>query len=1452
MVKYLPVTLALRICIMGSCSSLLLAQTYYAQTGKGKATRTATYSSTLCPGAMPARFTVETDLDLTSWFLVPLLKDSGHWIPSTFPIVSADPGVFNEIFSLDESGIASVTQRSWGFLDDRNYAEEFQKEVVDLNTGKVSYRFAQNVSDQYCGVTSITRGLDGYVEVTFLPGTRAASLSFLNPYASIADMGSNPGPVTPATATAAPSASSLSADGKSAAVVVYRSASQDPVKLDLGANSSSRLSSYDPNFLISPSPGGSTNLDVPTPTYCDNTGTCFFLALLWGPDSFPVSASDLAAGAFPNVPLTVTASVSSGKPVQATLELMPPPVVLVHGLWSGPSAWTASTQHGLGPSFFSWLGAHYPHTLILATDYASSSFLKFSDPSVQSAMKYNVQMLLGSAAQQGMVARSVDVVAHSMGGLVARWFEAFPPDNLHDTVHRLITLGTPHQGSPLAAALWDNKTNKVISSSTLVNGICSGLNFVGTNCTLGNVFSWLGKPIDTGVLSLEPVNPDLTKLGATARAIAGQVSGPNTRTQKFLDKLASSFIPNATDEGLLQTTKHDTIVPVGSQIPLSAGDAVTIAGVVHTAIDSADIGETSSTAVWDQVLYFLMGGSGATTFSSPAYSAANRIEGASAGILSTSSIPDFDLSGKTQISATNVSFGPATNSALSVNTPINITATSTTKSIAEVFLIQNGGAASDVAVLSTADAPFSLTFFPTNLGAVDFVAFVVFNDNSYAVVPLHYTVQTVGTLALLTLSNAPTESVAPGTVMTIRAIAQFDSGPVEVTGLATYKSRSQSATVFSAAASGRVAANSAGLDWLDVSYGGQAVSTPIRVGGCSYQLGPANQIVPSSGGTASIQVVAPAGCTWNAAISDPWITGTTLSGTGNGTIAVRAAANSTGNGSRIAFVALGDQNAAITQADQACNYAISATRVNVAASGGVGSLDVTTSCPITAASSANWLSATNLGAKIAYYAEPNPSTASRTAMLTIGTQAINVMQAGAVPQTMALSRSSLNFGIAGSLTTSAQTVSLTFANGIGAGWTASSNKNNISVSPQSGIGNAILQIAATVGSSGIVTVTAVGASNSPQQIQVNVGTVLEGAPFGSFDTPANNTVGISSAVAVTGWALDNVEVSKVDLWREPVSGEGPGGGPNGLVYIGDAGFVADARPDVQAANPTAPLDYRAGWGYLLLTNFLPNSVGSGALGNGTYKLHAIAHNKAGIMFDLGTRTITVDNVHTSKPFGTIDTPTQGGTISGNAYVNFGWSLTQNPFCIPSDGSTITVYIDGQALPGHPVYNNKRNDIATLFPGLCNSNGAIGYYIIDTTQLTNGVHTIFWISYDDHNRGDGLGSRYFNVFNTGTTAAAPPEDEPIAPADVKSLKPGKDGVINMDAEELGRIEMHLGAMSGYSEVGGERAPLPIGSSLKRGTFYWHLGPGFTSTYSLVFQRRDGVETRVRVRVVPKKR
>jgi hypothetical protein len=262
--------------------------------------------------------------------------------------------------------------------------------------------------------------------------------------------------------------------------------------------------------------------------------------------------------------------------------------------------------------------------------------------------------------------------------------------------------------------------------------------------------------------------------------------------------------------------------------------------------------------------------------------------------------------------------------------------------------------------------------------------------------------------------------------------------------------------------------------------------------------------------------------------------------------------------------------------------------------------------------------------------------------------------------------------------------------------------------------------------------------------------LFEAPPFGVIDTPTNGSTGLSGAINFTGWALSRITVAQVAMCREPVNGEAAStdphcllnSSPTGLVYLGNAVFVPGVRPDVAAAFPGYP-NNNWGWGAQILTNFLPGTNGS-PMGNGTYKLHAIAADPEGLATDLGTRTISVNNAASILPFGTIDTPGQGQTVSGTI-TNFGWVLTPQPNIVPIDGSTITVRIDGQAF-GHPTYNQFRSDIATLFPGFRNSNGAVGYITINTTVLSNGIHNIDWIVTDSAGNMAGLGSRNFFVQN----------------------------------------------------------------------------------------------------------
>ncbi|HLP45456.1 MAG TPA: hypothetical protein VK469_05900, partial [Candidatus Kapabacteria bacterium] len=289
-------------------------------------------------------------------------------------------------------------------------------------------------------------------------------------------------------------------------------------------------------------------------------------------------------------------------------------------------------------------------------------------------------------------------------------------------------------------------------------------------------------------------------------------------------------------------------------------------------------------------------------------------------------------------------------------------------------------------------------------------------------------------------------------------------------------------------------------------------------------------------------------------------------------------------------------------------------------------------------------------------------------------------------------------------------------------WQISSGTSWLNGSPSSGTGDGIISVAVNPDGlaegtyTGSIIVSDPNATNSPQTIDVTLKVKVDApdmGPFGEFSTPVDGSE-VSSSIPVTGWVLDETGVQDVKIYREETDGS--------LAFIGDAVFVDGARPDVEILYPDYPHNYKAGWGYMLLTNFLPNE------GNGTFKLHAVATDGDGHNVTLGIKTIVVDNVHAVKPFGALDTPMQGGIASGKSFMNWGWVLTPQPNGIPIDGSTIAVWIDGLKI-GRPVYNNYREDIAELFPGYANSNGAVGYFYLDTAKYKNGVHTIQWTAAD---------------------------------------------------------------------------------------------------------------------------
>jgi hypothetical protein len=515
---------------------------------------------------------------------------------------------------------------------------------------------------------------------------------------------------------------------------------------------------------------------------------------------------------------------------------------------------------------------------------------------------------------------------------------------------------------------------------------------------------------------------------------------------------------------------------------------------------------------------------------------------------------------------------------------------------------------------------------------------------------------------------------------------------------------------------------------------------------------------------------------------------------------------------------------------------------------------------------------TNLGATVV----------TRAALLTVNSITAN-------PVTMSFGATKA--GAAGALQNVTPPQDLTvLTTGTPGNWTASANQAWVQITNGTGTGNGRFTVGisdptnvlgAATTASATVTLTA-ATSGLTTTVPLTL-TILQSGrsapPFGAFDTPVNGTTGMQGSFAVTGWALDDTAINRVEIWRDRAPGETtpvyPGPGPGtGKIFIANALFITGARPDVETAFASAPQANRAGWGYLLLSWGLFNQ------GNGPFTLYAFAFDQEGQFTTLGTKAITANNANANRPFGALDVPGLGDTKSGT-FFNFGWALTPNatPSCVITNGN-VFMAVDSGALQA-VNYGDLRPDIAAGFPGFSNSNNAGGAFALDTTTLTNGVHQIGWYVVDSCGRADGIGSRFFTVLNGGSGSAlglptaergsesaaqgseleAASVDAAREPVEVRRggdpaalVWPTATGTRVVPVAQGERVEVVLprarASYVGSQVINGERRALPLGSSLDAGsgTFYWQPAAGFLGSYDLEFTTPGRTERPLRVRAV----
>ncbi len=346
-------------------------------------------------------------------------------------------------------------------------------------------------------------------------------------------------------------ASGLITDGTATAIAVYKSSINSPVKFS--GTDGLRFSGWSGSFLAqSPSTWTSGNSNSVQP-YQKN-GIYYSLVLVlapvqhnspnypYGPNAAQISAQ-----------LTQHSDQSVTKP-PIPLDIEPTPIVFIHGLWgSASSLSTIASEFVGGP----WGAAPFGVTELEQICYSTT--LRFDAPptggagcavSSQDAVNGGIAQIDDGLDSAHYVGGRVDVVAHSMGGLVARHYIAAGKYYTARSANRglfrtVITIDTPENGSALAGFLlnrdvaggtcdWQNQGGACVTSMAITPA-AEVWSLLCGHLTLARCFANKGNPLGPPGAGPGGFNTNLCQSDANCGAVASLV--PNNPSLTSLPPL---------------------------------------------------------------------------------------------------------------------------------------------------------------------------------------------------------------------------------------------------------------------------------------------------------------------------------------------------------------------------------------------------------------------------------------------------------------------------------------------------------------------------------------------------------------------------------------------------------------------------------------------------------------------------------------------------------------------------------------------------------------------------------------------------------------------------------------------------------------------------------------------------------------------------------------------------
>ena len=395
-------------------------------------------------------------------------------------------------------------------------------------------------------------------------------------------------------------ANALSADASSAAIVLFETNSGASVTFQ--TSDAASLVAYTDNFLTTPPATGQSSLTV---SNLIQVGSTYFA---------PVLVQGPLVGYSSNNVISITASQGSDK-ASLNVPLVIPPLVLVHGLWGGKRSFIEAEKYLRANA--PWSGAPefvepICYSVYLRFDAKNDPLSKNHDPcevTSRSALQTEIDLLLATLDFDHIVGARVDLLVHSMGGLVARNYASQRQyvsirNRKQGQFHAIVTLNTPEIGSELAPFLIKRRDARRKAPLSTFQGlaweaVCGDVTLAKCLAANGDPINAPTLPVKTGaVYSLDPDgpalnNPDLSGpdiANATWRAVSSKRPG-NSALAVGVDTLIAALYHNPegknvpTVDSILGNQADDAIVTVASQTKGASGNQLyTFAKLSHTSL----------------------------------------------------------------------------------------------------------------------------------------------------------------------------------------------------------------------------------------------------------------------------------------------------------------------------------------------------------------------------------------------------------------------------------------------------------------------------------------------------------------------------------------------------------------------------------------------------------------------------------------------------------------------------------------------------------------------------------------------------------------------------------------------------------------------------------------------------------------------------------------------------